>query len=160
MYSIRGTHHTDGKDCQLGKCICTWYKSLCNGKCITTMWDSKNCGACGNQCPAGQMCEVGKCSNTCNTAYWPGDLQICGSECMNTTWDPDNCGSCGRKCNGQNIVVRKCTFDCTGDCENGFLDCDDNQFENGCEVDAMNDPNNCGDCGVKCPNACVNGVCK
>ena len=33
-----------------------------NGTCTITQSDSNNCGACGNQCPVGQVCTSGQCA--------------------------------------------------------------------------------------------------
>ncbi|MBX5483557.1 MAG: DUF1565 domain-containing protein, partial [Myxococcaceae bacterium] len=52
-----------------------------------------------------------------------------------------------------------------GGCVEGFADCDGDPSQNGCEVDTRTDAQNCGACGVVCPDmnvmdpACVEGVC-
>jgi hypothetical protein len=34
---------------------------VCNGTCINPLTSSKNCGSCGNVCPAGVSCHDGAC---------------------------------------------------------------------------------------------------
>src|SRR6202011_5326969 len=35
--------------------------TTCNGACVDTMNDPKNCGSCGTACPTGAPCQGGKC---------------------------------------------------------------------------------------------------
>lgn len=150
-----------GTSCQIsGQCVCSNWQTLCNGECRNTDWDPLNCGACGRRCQLGEVCSNTECKATCHADY-----KVCGGQrqCADTDWDPDNCSWCGRKCSGKNVVVRKCTLGaCEGDCVTGFLHCTGNFSVHGCEIDAMNDPNNCGACGVKCslPKKCVKGRCQ
>jgi hypothetical protein len=76
-------------------------------------------------------------------------------------------------CSRQNIVPASgsdpCTASsdggaayCSGTCETGFGNCNDNLQSDGCEADFSTDPDNCGGCGVVCVpsgNTCVNGAC-
>ncbi|XP_073388238.1 uncharacterized protein [Physcomitrium patens] len=39
----------------------------------------------------------------------------------------------------------------------GFKDCDKDYAKNGCEINVHTDPNNCGNCGIKC-GGCANAV--
>ena len=67
-------------------------------------------------------------------------------------------GSCeGTSC-GDNA---HCSADCKCKCDDGYKDCDEN-WSNGCEVNLQTDPNNCGECGRKCPPEnpiCEEGEC-
>jgi hypothetical protein len=91
----------------------------------------------GNLCTTGDACEAGVCIGT--------PVVCSGSNAMETC-NPTT-GGC---------VVTSCTP--------GFGDCDNNPA-NGCEVNLLNDPNNCSGCGDVCsgaPNAtavCNNGTC-
>lgn len=70
----------------------------------------------------------------------------------------DGCGGkCSTQC-GENAHCIKGARICA--CNEGFDDCDKN-MNNGCEVNLMSDPQNCGRCNNKClPNTfCNNGVC-
>jgi hypothetical protein len=39
---------------------------------VDTQTDAANCGACGNACPAGQICQAGKCQAGNVTVTWSG----------------------------------------------------------------------------------------
>ena len=112
----------------------------CNAVCVNPQAsDVNNCGACGMACPVGNNCCAGVCEN----------VQISIS----------NCGSCGGICNINRAVPKcqmgKCLIDtCTGN----YLDCN-GQVGDGCEADIIDDKNNCGACGVKCPVLCLNKKC-
>ncbi len=105
------------------------------------------------------MCIVTTCSSpwaTCPSSEFP-----CST---NLLTDDENCGGCGIRCNDVTIdelknwhcVGGRCAFACTRPWQN----CDGDP-SNGCETIVTQDPNNCGDCGVKCPAGlrCENGEC-
>ena len=46
---------SDGTTCAAGQ-------TDCNGVCVDISSDSKNCGSCGSQCPAGSSCSSGECA--------------------------------------------------------------------------------------------------
>jgi hypothetical protein len=63
--------------CQLGRgfplkdrnrCACEEWETLCNGRCMTLWENNRNCGACGNVCPAGTQCRGGECLDTTTCA--------------------------------------------------------------------------------------------
>ena len=122
--------------------------------------------SCGGSC-AKEMCASG----TCNTALSyvsmavPHAYTLCrkipGGCGLGTDVDVNNCGQCGFVCPS----VPNATVTCTDsqcaiqECAYGYQDCD-GVFENGCEVDVMNDPLNCGTCGNSCGGeSCGGGVC-
>ena len=87
-------------------------KACCNGACVDTQIDSKNCGKCGNKCIMGKTCIGGKCINI----MCPKGRTICNGACVNIQTDPKNCGKCGNNCggwkwcvNGQCVKPNICT---------------------------------------------------
>src|SRR3954447_13528805 len=72
---------------------CRNRETVCDGQCVVTQDDAKNCGGCGATCTApehGQpACAVSRCGFTCDEGYAP-----CGTVCVNLEEDPDNCGAC------------------------------------------------------------------
>ena len=137
----------------------------CGDGCETNVAnDPKNCGACGHTCLPEQVCIKGECQ--CDAPQ----LTFCGS-CTDLMRDPNNCGSCGHVCPGQPeppgqithrghplCVLGRCSYYCPP----GRADCD-HRIENGCEIDLMVDPENCGGCGVQCDleggQPCAAGSC-
>jgi hypothetical protein len=75
--------------------------------------------------------------------------------------DPENCGLCGDLCPPNN-PCGPCTQGICPiiDCTPGFANCDGN-CANGCEVNILTDPMNCGQCGLACPagQVCIQGAC-
>jgi hypothetical protein len=134
--------------------------TVCSDLCVDVRVDRENCGACGNQCAAGQACSAGQCAPSC------ADGQTsCEGRCVDTASDPAHCGACGAKCAAPGAanacVAGKCAF---GSCNAGFADCDGDQT-NGCEKPVDADLANCGGCGVACAPlnatapACAAGKC-
>jgi hypothetical protein len=92
----------------------------------------------------------------------------CGGTCKSVQSDPSNCGGCGMVCpvapNAQPPVCMGgvCTI---GACNPGFANCNGSTMD-GCEINVVADPNNCGGCGIACgmrPNTtgsvCMGGAC-
>jgi hypothetical protein len=108
-------------------------------------------GGCG--CPSGKEC--------CKTAS--GTDQTC----VDLQTDPNNCGQCGKVCRAPrtSCVAGKCVCP-PGRARSAASDtlcCPEGQTEcAGACVDLSTDPNNCGQCGVQCPqgDTCVNGSCQ
>jgi hypothetical protein len=144
--------------CKPEKADCN--QDFCGDGCETsTASDPKNCGACGNECLAGQECVGGKC-------LCPNDgTTLCRGECVNLQNDPLNCGSCGSACldpNPKNGGPQCIQGECVHQCYPGFADCD-GDLDNGCETNIRTSQRNCGSCGTECDIAagqpCVEGVC-
>jgi hypothetical protein len=109
------------------------------------------------------MCPVTTCTlpwATCSSSEFP-----CSTDLSN---DRDNCGGCGIRCGdgagdlGKNwgCVNGQCTFGCHNGSGSRKANCDGDPT-NGCEANVDDDPNNCGDCGLKCANGelCAKGQC-
>jgi hypothetical protein len=119
----------------------------CGLTCVDTDVDSANCGACGNVCPAGQVCSNGGCGLAC-----AGGSTKCGNACVSTASDPMNCGGCNVVCpSGQVCSNGVCGLQCSG----GTTKCG-----NLC-TNTLTDAANCGGCGNGCPSGqlCSNGSC-
>ncbi|MBI4701862.1 MAG: hypothetical protein HY744_12040 [Deltaproteobacteria bacterium] len=111
----------------------------CDGQCTAVNVDPDNCGQCGRQCQAGEICSAGTCVVHCG-----GGATHCKGKCIDTQSDPANCGGCGNAC-GSGLVCS--AGQCSTDCLGGTTRCGDR-----C-VDGDTDPANCGLCG----NACAKG---
>ncbi|WP_438009546.1 MXAN_6577-like cysteine-rich protein [Sorangium sp. So ce321] len=148
----------------------------CDGVCMALGSDPDNCGACGNECPAGASCVNGACEEpaqggggaggTDGTDGTPaagsgGGAPDCGGErymkrcddvCVDTRTDPDHCGKCDKQCD----PGRACAGSlCQRTCLEGFTDCA------GSCVDLSADPLHCGGCDSACDpgRPCEEGTC-
>ena len=126
--------------------------------CIDTLSDNNNCGACGTQCAAGQVCVLGSCLTPCAA----GETR-CGMTCVNLNTSNDNCGACGRRCcAGQQCIDGS---RCVASCSAGIFNCPGPMTPEGltCSVcrDLSTDANHCGACGRQCATGqvCVMGDC-
>jgi hypothetical protein len=176
--------------CQGGTCgqlKCQEGYAECDGNPVNgceSLTSNENCGACGNACPAGTRCAVdsdGKpfCAcpqgqTFCGDCWKQCDGGSCSEErcvgsCHDLTSDVFACGGCGISCvegvDGTDAVpfLAACVYGtCTRRCPLGRADCNGNTAD-GCEVNTMADPANCGGCGVVCNaiagQACVRGRC-
>jgi hypothetical protein len=113
---------------------------LCDGRCLDTSDDPKNCGACGRSCGTG-ACIDGQC---CDTGW-----AACGGKCTAVFYDRYNCGSCGNVCPNGQCASGSC-------CPEGFMACQGDLCMN-----VAVDYANCGACGHICGlgQSCKNGVC-
>jgi len=126
---------------------CPSGNTACGDSCVVVSRDPKNCGTCGNACPAGQVCTQGQCLLDCL-----GGATKCGDTCTDTKIDTQNCGACGKACDA-GLFCSGST--CGSTCGSGTSMCDA-----GC-VDTKNDRFNCGGCGTTCEVAedCVQSTC-
>ena len=89
--------------CKMGFADCD--KQVPNGCEINTDSDVKNCGSCGNICPAVAhgtgACVGGKCAiASCNNGYADCNLTVADGCEANLGTDAKNCGVCGNSCSG------------------------------------------------------------
>lgn len=132
-YAIVAKEITDGNKAY----ICN--RTVCNDISVDFDADPENCGGCGKNCDKNEICISGKCEELkCD-----GNETPCYDLCLNLN------SLHAASCNGKEL---KCQID-YGDC--------DNDNSNGCESLLLYDPNNCGECGVKCEEnkVCVAGAC-
>ena len=72
-----------------------------NGPCVDSF---HNCGACGNQCAAGQKCGRLGCVAACETG-----LTDCSGSCYDLMVDRVNCGACSHRCaDNENCITGAC----------------------------------------------------
>jgi hypothetical protein len=132
-----GTHQGSAACGAFGQCLFAcqegWLDCGSDTTCSTPR-DGNNCFGCGQPCPI----QFGASATSCSREDVPCD-------------DRDNCWLttylCGYTCNSgfQN---------CNGGDPNHSTDTD------GCEINTLNDANNCGGCGNSCPSGvCDQGVC-
>jgi hypothetical protein len=114
-------------------------QDCCNGVCVDTSSDPNHCGSCMTSC---------------------NGMTCCASKCVDLTNNLTNCGACGNSCKGlpntmsTGCVQSKCALTCNG----GYADCD-KVAANGCEINILNDVQNCNGCGNTCmlPNTDIDG---
>jgi len=154
--------------CDTGYADCNGNKQT-DGCEMNIATDANNCGGCAVVCSSSHItrsCAGGVCNGTCNSGYADCNLnkQTDGCE-INIATDVNNCGGCGVLCSGNNITKSCGGGVCNGTCNAGYADCDSDKLHNGCEVNIVNDVNNCGACGVVCSGnhmtavTCISSVC-
>jgi hypothetical protein len=148
--------------------------------CETFGWGSvTDCGACGNACKPGEVCHPVNATSLQQQCGCPSPLTYCPGPpyCRNLETDPYNCGACGNVCPTLPHAKPTCSNGVCGyQCDFGFADCNHNPVD-GCEIDTLNNPDNCGGCtndcdggplcGTHCEKSgngmyiqrCQNGVC-
>lgn len=134
-----------GANCRGGECKCKSGRDECSGKCFILDSDERHCGICGNACAAGETC--------------------CSSACFDLEEDHENCGTCGHACGDNEFCGVGTCFECPSEgvfCGEAccFLSLNRLCCDGTC-VSFLNDENNCGACGVRCPGpaCCDIGVC-
>ncbi|MEZ4392777.1 MAG: MXAN_6577-like cysteine-rich protein [Polyangiales bacterium] len=150
-----------GEVCAEGRCGLECGPSLarCGGGdggagapfCADTRVDRANCGACGNACAAGEICESGRCVLQC-----PTGSSACGGRCVDLQGDRANCGACGTTCaEGEVCALGRCGA-AGVTCPTGSTSC------SGVCRDLTSDRAHCGACGTACGagELCQAGVCE
>ncbi|NIS30527.1 MAG: hypothetical protein GWO04_11485, partial [Actinobacteria bacterium] len=122
----------------------------CGDGCTRLVGDSANCGSCGNVCPDGFTCAVGRCDCA-------DPMKSCDGVCTDPATDGENCGMCGNVCRDGDICLDGA---CVVDCEAPQLRCPGTDGEYFCS-DPRTDSMNCGVCGAACSAGatCVDGTC-
>ena len=131
--------------------------------------DPNNCGSCGNVCPplanSTPACFSGLCSFVFNEEFADcNSLSLDGCE-INLLSNANNCGTCGTICPVKPNSSPTCLSGiCSIICNPNFGDCNAN-ITDGCELNLLNNVNNCGSCGLVCApvanatSVCVSGLC-
>lgn len=137
---------------------------------VTTLSNTQNCGACGNDCGnvanGTTSCGSGQCKVACNPGFFDCDGVFANGCEVDGSKDVNNCGVCGNACGAVANGIAACSAGVCGigSCNANFFNCDANAA-NGCEVDGSKDVGNCGACGKVCgavangTPACTNSVC-
>lgn len=99
-----------GYVCQTKKhrkhCVCPKPKKACNGRCVDTKTDARNCGHCGQRCNAGETCVAGTCRAA--TTNEPGPVAATCSDGVRNGNETDvDCGgpSCPKCADGRACVA-------------------------------------------------------
>lgn len=93
-----------------GGVTCGQYETACNGRCLATVNDPANCGACGRACQGSEVCTSGQClpPSAC-----PVGLTACNGRCVDLSSSNESCGACtagaacgaGQGCSGGTCVA-------------------------------------------------------
>jgi hypothetical protein len=113
-----------GQVCDAGSCECPAGQTLCNNLtatllagdrvaqsqlCVDTQSSAQHCGACGNACVGGQVCDSGSCA-------CPAGQTFCDGVCVDTQSDAAHCGSCSTRCGlGQGCAEASCQSGALGE---------------------------------------------
>jgi hypothetical protein len=160
--------------CSNGNCFigsCNLNYANCNnnpddGCEVNLMTDANNCRLCGTKCSfpnATATCSNGYCLiDSCNLGYANcNNNNYDGCE-VNLKTDVNNCGTCLSRCSFANATAACSNGSCAiGSCNLGYANCNNTSYD-GCEVNLLNDSDNCGSCGNKCGFLyhCDKGECK
>lgn len=120
---------------------CTPPQVDCGGFCVDLSSNASHCGACGNTCSSGYVCNSGACTLSC-----PPGFTDCGGYCADVLSDESNCGGCGIVCSAGFLCS---SGSCQLNCGPGLLAC------SGTCVDPSTDESNCGGCGLVCGTGLV-----
>jgi hypothetical protein len=139
--------------------------------------DVHRCGDCSNDCTDDltgnhdvAACDAGQCQYTCSGNFDDCDSDLgnpAGNGCETDVGsDTDHCGSCDFVCDLPHTDAHDCV---DGDCEVVTCDTDyrncNSTHPDGCEINIMSDPANCGACDYVCnlphtdTHACAGGDC-
>jgi hypothetical protein len=158
--SVVGALGADGGLDAVVDVACGADQTRCGGQCVNPRNNPQNCGACGTNCPSGNVCVNGACMQSC-----PGAQTLCnGNLCVSTATDRTNCGACGTTCAaGQVCSNGACTVDCAANLQTCASGADAGLDAGGARycADPQTDRNNCGGCGTVCPSGriCERGAC-
>ena len=148
---------------------CNWFFADPDGDGFGSGDPVCSCAAPGN----GWAVMPGDCDEESSDVH-PGALETCDEidndcdtevdENFSLSNDVNNCGDCGTVCDPNNGFGVCGNGECAiADCISGYRDCNEN-YEDGCEINVLQDAVNCGECENVCalPHSteiCVSGNC-
>jgi hypothetical protein len=137
---------------------------LCNNlTCSDLMSDPFNCGECNNSCSAGLNCvpDGGPDGGAACGCTLAGQILFDGA-CLDLSLDPENCGAIGNACRLDQACLDGGCGCLIPSALSAFLDGGSNECPTdggtAC-TDLLNDPQNCGGCGLICAASCGLGSC-
>ena len=128
------------------------------GECVAGDDPSSDRRHCGHDCAEcdgaiADGCVDGLCSCGGSSAC-EGDDNCCDGTCTDVSTSVENCGACENDCSSRIAHASGAVVSCNdgvcdyqGECDRGWLDCDDRR-DNGCEQEVM--VTHCGACDVDC----------
>ena len=128
---------------------CPSGQTSCDGVCTDTEFSPDHCGACGNVCVYGEICQDGACSSICSGST----PTKCGDSCVDTDSSRDHCGGCDNSCSdGEFCIDGECGISCGGSTSTLCGDA--------C-VNTDTDEKHCGGCDHACESGefCSDGEC-
>jgi hypothetical protein len=145
---------------------CALDQKTCAGGCVPVDDPAFGCAAAGCEpcsfANATAVCAGGACVfGACDPGFEDCDGDAPNGCEVALLDDPANCGACGHLCQGFNGTAGCDGGACTVvACYLGFVDCD-GDASNGCEAQLIDDPKNCGGCGLACApgDPCCAGAC-
>ncbi len=142
---------TPGEDARVS---CMPGEINCSGTCTRVVGDSMNCGSCGNACPAGVTCAIGRCDCM-------APMLACDGVCLDPRSDVTHCGDCDTTCEaGEMCTDGVCLLMC--DAPNVICSTMAGGEVTRVCTDLQTDAMNCGRCGTVCGAGaeCIAGRCQ
>jgi hypothetical protein len=127
----------------------------CGGRCTRVAGDPLNCGSCGNVCPPGVGCAVGRCD-----CFEP--MIACDGICLDPSTNSTHCGACNNTCaEGEMCRSGRCIVQCDPPNRICVNRAPDDTLVTVC-ADLTSDPANCGSCNTRCSGGavCIDSRCQ
>jgi len=120
--------------------------SLAMNGCESSLNSAGNCGACGTELSADEICVDGTVEM--GEVGCPEGTTNCSGSCVDLLTSTEHCGACGAQCRSTNAERVSCVAgSCDYDCAPGFGNCDESGA--GC-VESLTLASSCGACDRDC----------
>ena len=167
---VGGAFANGAATCVAGVCVlqCSGDFEDCDGDVgngceVDVGTDTENCGGCARICPdlahIPRRCDARECTTACENG-WHDCNGNPADGCEAALGTVEHCSACNDACVFGEGPARG-QGDCRGGrcvltlCIQGRRDCNGNP-QDGCEIDSLNDPDHCGECGNPCAEAVEN----